>query len=510
MTESSVDRSKRIANNTLYLFFRMLLVAIVSLYTSRVILSALGVSDFGIYNVVGSVVVFASFFKNALTNATYRYLAYEIGIGNFDQLKKLFSMSINVHCILAVILFVFLEIIGSWVVNNKLNIPIERLDAANFVFHFSLITFCLEVIKTPYNSLIIAKEEMSFYAIISILEVLLKLLIVYLLCLFSFDKLMLYAALLMFVSLVIFLCYLLFCWFKYPESHYKYYWNNSLLKTLLSYSGWSMLVNTTDVSVTQCISIFLNLFYGVVANAAMGIANQVNALLNSLLSSFSTAFTPQIIKSYAGGEKNYFMKLLFSTSKLSFFALFALAFPIMLNIEYILQIWLKNPPELAGKFLICIACYTLFDSFSSPLWNAVHATGNIKVHQILMSSIKILNIPIGYLLLYKGYSAVSILLLYAILNGVCSLVRIIYLKYLIDLDYVKFFKDVILKFLVVIIISIILPLIIKYLNISNIFTLVASSLSFFSIYGFVVYFIGLNLVERDLLKNIIFKKIIKK
>lgn len=485
----------------------MLLVAAVSFYTSRVVLRVLGVEDYGIYNVVGSIVVFLSFFKNALTNATYRYIAYELGTGDREQLRKLFSMSVSVHCLLAFGLLFLLEFVGVWFLDNKLNIPHERLFAANWVFQFSLLTFCIEVIKTPYNSMIIANERMSFYAYTSIVEVILKMGVVFALQIFDFDKLILYAALLTCVSVIMFIWYKLYNNKHFTETAYKYYWDKNMLNELVSYSGWSILVNAADVSVTQCISILLNLFYGVAANAAMGIANQVNALLGQFLSAFSTSYNPQIIKSYAKGEYEYFMKLLFSTSKLSFFLMFAIAFPIMLNIDYILQLWLVQPPEMAGTFLICIAFYSLFDSFSVPLWNAVHATGNLKVHQILMSSIKIINIPIGYILLKNGFPAYYILILYALLNAFCAIVRIVYLKYLIELDIPNYCKYVLFRIVLVILCCVPITVLIYNSICNSTVRFIVSCCFYFLTYCISVYFVGLDKSEKILLKDMFEKKV---
>lgn len=501
--QEKVSKSTTVAKNTLYMFFRMLLVAAVSFYTSRVVLTVLGVDDFGIYNIVGSIVVFLSFFKNALTNATYRYIAYELGKQDKERLRNLFSMSLNVHLILAFSLLVIMEIVGVWFLNNKLNIPVDRIYAANWVFQFSLVTFCIEIIKTPYNSMIIANERMSFYAYTSIIEAAFKLGIVYLLLVSNFDKLILYSILLASISLIMFLWYKFYNNKHFDATHYVCYWDKKMLKELSVYSGWSIVVNAADVSVSQCISIFLNLFYGVAANAAMGIANQVNSLLGQFLNTFSTSYNPQIIKSYANGEYDYFMKLIFSTSKLSFFLMFSIAFPVMLNIEYLLKVWLVNPPEMAGTFLICIACYSLFDSFSVPLWNAVHATGNLKVHQILMSLIKIINIPLGYVLLKAGFPAYSILVLYAALNAISSFVRIVYLKHLINLDVSKYFRDVFLKMISVI--AICVPITLAIYNSINmpLLKLLVSTSCYLLIYIFSVYLIGLDNAEKNLLIRII-------
>ena len=257
--ESDKNRTDKIAKNTLFMFIRMVIVAIIGFYTSRVVLNVLGVEDFGIYNIVGSIVIFLSFFKNALTNATYRHFTFDLGTGNYERLTKTFSMSLNVHVILAIILFIALEIVGPWIISHKLNIPAGRIDAAVTVFHFSLVVFCIEIVKTPYNSSIIAHEKMNFYALTSIIEVVLKLGIVFLLVLIPFDKLILYGILLAGVSALMFVWYVIYCRRHFEETKYRPYWSKSMLRKLSSYAGWSMVVNAADVSVVQCMNIFLNI-----------------------------------------------------------------------------------------------------------------------------------------------------------------------------------------------------------------------------------------------------------
>lgn len=502
-----MNRTDTIAKNTLFMFIRMVLVAAVGFFSSRIILNTLGVDDFGIYNIVGSIVIFLSFFKTALTNATYRHITFHLGTGDTELLSKTFSMSLNVHVILALILFIVLECIGPWIIENKLNIPVDRIYAATLVFHFSLAVFCIEIIKTPYNSCIIAHEKMNFYALTSIIEALLKLSVVFLLIWLPFDKLVLYSVLLALVSAVMFLWYIVYCNHHFPEAIYHPYWDRQTLRKLSTYAGWSMVVNAADVTVVQCINIFLNIFGGVVVNAAMGVANQVNSLVGSFLHTFSSAFNPQIIKSYAQKDLNYFMKLLFSTSKISFFLFFMAAFPIMLNIDYLLEIWLVNVPKGADIFVCLIFLYTMFDSFSISLWNAVHATGNIKVHQILMASIKILNIPIAYVLLKEGMPIYSAVAIYALLNGVCAIVRIFYLKRLIEFPVMKYCRDVISRMGIVVLITVLLPLWSMHWTMSDLLHLIVSSGIFFTLYAVTVYFLGLNPREKEIVNNILIKRL---
>lgn len=500
------NNTKRIAKNTIYMFVRMTLVMCVSFFTSRVVLNTLGVEDFGIYNIVGSVVIFLSFFRNALDNATYRYLTFDLGKGNIEQLKKTFAMTINAHIILAVILFIILEFIGLWFINNKLNIPTTRIYAANWVFQFSLFTFLIEILKTPFNSLIISHEHMKFYAYTSIVEVTLKLIIVYVLLLGNWDKLILYSFLTLIVSFIMLIWYITYCIKHYKETHYQYYWHSGTLKNIMSYSGWSLLVNASDITVQQCINIFFNIFGGVTANAAMGIANQVNSQLNRFLHTFTTSFNPQIIKSYAQNNFDYFMKLLLSTSKLSYFLLFSLAFPLMLNINFILKIWLKIPPTLTSTLLYFIIIYSLIDAISAPLWNAVHATGKLKTHQIMMSSIKILNIPIAYLLLKNNFPLYTVIITYAFLNGICCIVRAIYMRYLIQLSLKDYFIKVIGRCILVSSISIILPIYYNSQTYEGWEKLIISTILFFIPYFILVYFIGLNRKEKTIIINWISKK----
>lgn len=504
---SNQNNSKRIAKNSLYLFFRMFLVLAVGLYTSRIVLGALGVEDYGLYNVVGSVVVLFGFLQQALNNATYRYLAYGIGTGNIDELRNTFSMAINAHLILAGIILFLCETFGLWFLHNKLVIPVERIDAANFAYQMSVLCCCVNIIKTPYNSSIIAHEKMNFYAYTSIIEVVLRLLIVYLLMMGDFDKLELYSFLTLIVTIFMLFWYYIQCKRIFSECHYKRHWDGTLIKDMVKYSGLSIIVNMVDVCVNQSVIFFFNIFFGLVANAALGIANQVNSQLTNFLNSFTQSYGPQIIKSYASGEKDYFLKLIFSSSKFSYYLLLVASVPVLMNIDFILDLWLKNPPEGAGVFFAVVVWYSLIDAYSAPLWTGVHATGNIKGHQILMASIKILNIPLAYVLLKFGCPAWSALLLKVLLNIVCSIVRPCYVSKLYGLPLFKYVKEVfgVVYFTTAVMLPI--PFYIasqmadgwqKFFLTSGAFLLIAIP---------VIYFVGLNKKEKGVLRNAVVNKI---
>lgn len=507
---SNKDNSKRIAKNTLYLFFRMFLVLAVGLYTSRVVLETLGVEDYGLYNVVGSVVVLFAFLQQALNNATYRYLAYGIGQGNLDSLRNTFSMAINAHLILVGIIFLLSETFGLWFLHNKLIIPEDRMYAANFAFQMSILCCCVNIIKTPYNSSIIAHEKMNFYAYTSIIEVVLKLLIVFLLQKGNYDKLMLYSFLTLVVMVIMLLWYYVQCKHSFSECRYQKHWDSSLIANMVRYSGLSIIVNMVDVCVNQSIVFFFNIFFGLVANAALGIANQVNSQLTSFLDSFTQSYGPQIIKSYASGDKTYFMKLIFSSSKFSYYLLLLVSLPVMLNIDFILELWLKNPPENTGMFFGVIILYSLVDAYSAPLWTGVHATGNIKVHQIIMASIKVLNIPLAYLLLKLGCPAWTAIILKVVLNIICSIARPCYVHKLYGLPLLRYFREVlgVIYFTTALIVPI--PFYVATLMQDGWNKLFATSVIFMVISLPVMYYVGLNSMEKQLLVNAVSFKILSK
>lgn len=507
---SHTENTRRIAKNSGFLFFRMLLVMGVGLYTSRVVLDVLGVDDYGIYNIVGTIVAFLVFFKMALTNATYRFLTYELGAGNTEKLKSTFSMSVNTHMILAATFLIILELIGPWLISNKLNIPVDRIAAAHWVFQFSLLTFCTDVIRTPYNACVIAHEKMDFFAITGIVEVCLKLIIVFALIAIPFDKLITYAILILAITVIIFLWYYNFCHKNFIETKYTLSWDSNLAKKLLSYSGWSIIVNAADMLTLQSLNIFLNIFGNVVINASFAIAQQVNSKVGGFLQSFTQAFNPQIIKSYASGDTLYFMKLIFSTSKLSFLLLFSITFPLGVYANYILDIWLVEVPAYASTFLRIIFCYALLDCLQAPLWVAVHATGKLKTHQIMIASIKVCVIPLSYFALKLDMPYWTEIAIWAGMNGVASIARTLYMRHLIKLSASKFFIEAYLRSACVVAISTPLPLYYAFNTEANIISLAMFLAMFLAIYATCAWFLGLNTMERSFITKAVKDKINKK
>lgn len=500
------NNTQKIAKNTFYMFLRMVIVLCVGLFTSRVILQTLGVEDFGVYNVVGGIVVLFSFLQQALTNASLRFLSFDLGLGQLIKLQHTFAMIFNIHVILAIIVLLLCELIGLWFLNFKLSIPEERLFAANIAFQFSIFSTCVVIIRHPFSSAIISHEQMNFFAYSSIVEVILKLIIVYILVIFSYDKLILYSILLFGINLLMSLWFYLYCKKRYTECSIKKYWNKEQLKEMLGYSGWSLLVNGTDVSVNQSLVFFFNIFFGVITNAALGIANQVNSYLCQFLNSFTQAYNPQIIKSYASGDREFFLKIIFSSSKISFYLMFLMSIPLLLNINYILDLWLDVVPDKTGSFLIMIVMFSLVDAYSAPLWTSVYATGNLKWHQIIMASIKVLNIPLAYVLLSYGAPAVIALALKAGLNVICSIVRPIYVKSLFALPLKEYFISVFAKVYLVFFLCVPLPLFISSYYEDGFNKLLLTSITFYFISFIVIYYIGLNKNEQVKLMLLIKKR----
>lgn len=426
---------------------------LVSLYTSRVVLDALGVEDYGIYNVVGGIVVLFTFINNAMVTSTQRYLNYELGRDDLPQAKKVFSVSLNIHILIAVIVLLLAETIGLWLLNTTIQYPEAREFAVQMTYQLSILTTCVKIIRAPYNAAIIAHEKMSFYAYLSIFEAILQLGIVFLLMICNSDKLVLYGILLCVVAIVVNLCYYAYCKATFAICAYRLYKDKILYRQLLSFSGWSLFGGIANMGASQGLNMILNVFFGVTVNAAMGIATQINSAVASFVHSFQTAFNPQIVKTYAAGDHNYFIKLILSTSKYSYLLLFILALPIYICCPEVLSVWLTEVPDYAVSFCRLMLIFALLDALQGPLWYSVQATGKIKTYQILMSFMILANLPIAYVCLKLGYSPNSVLVVRCIINLATLFVRLWYLNRLYKFPIMEFVNGVLCRILPITIIA---------------------------------------------------------
>ena len=500
---SEQENSKRIAKNTGYLYLRMILVVIINLITSRLVLRALGYEDYGTYSIVGSLVILFSFISIAFKTASVRYISYEIGRGAEGDVSKVFSMVVNCHAILAAVTWLLLEIVGLWFINYHLQVSPERLVAANWVFQFSLLTVCTHILQMPFDANIVAHERMNFYALISIVEAVLKLSIAVFLLYCLWDKLIVYGALLWIAALLTMAGYVLYSRQKITDCHYQRVWDKRLIRQFAGYSGWTLYVNAADMANMEGRAVLFNLFLNVVANAALGLANQVYYAITMFMSSFSTAFNPQIVKSYAEGNHSYFERLIYSSSKLSFYLLLLPGLPLLLNIEYVLHLWLGDYPPITDKFIWAMFLYAVFDSFQAPLWHAVMATGQIRTHQIMMGSIKLLVLPAAWWLLKNGDNGVGAILIWGIANIMCAIVRTIYCKHLFGLNIASYLKQVVLPIVAVSLIAIPVPVALTcYMNIGWPALLTTTAISTLMLAA-AVYGVGLNHEEKVLVRGFI-------
>lgn len=395
---SYTSNNKRIAKNTLFLYTRMLLIMFVSLYTIRIVVKTLGVTDYGIYTAVGGVVFALSFLSQTITSASQRFFSYELGRKDFKKLKRTFSTIFIVYLGISIVILFLAETIGLWFLNNKMTIPEDRMDAVQWVYQFSLFSFIITVLTSPYNALIIARENMKVYAYVSIVEVLMKLIVVYLLLLFSVDKLKLYALLTFFVTCIVSAIYRIICRIKYEESQIKFYWDKDLFKSVFSYSSWTLFGTAAGVANNQGVNVILNIFFGPIANAAYAVGHQVGMAVQSFSNNFFTAIRPPLIKSYAEGDYDYTLQLFYLSSKFSFSLLLIIILPLMLEMEYILHVWLGIVGEYMVIFTQLILVYTVILSLSNPITIIIQAAKKVKKYHGIVDGFTLIILPLSCLL----------------------------------------------------------------------------------------------------------------
>lgn len=507
MSNQTSNNNKRIAKNTLLLYFRMLFMMIVSLYTSRVILNALGVEDFGIYNVVGGVVAMFTVISGSLSAAISRFITYELGKGDRSKLNHIFSASVSIQLFLSLIIVVLIESIGVWFLNAKMTIPEDRMMAANWVLQFSIITFIINLISVPYNAAIIAHERMSAFAYISILEVVCKLGIAFFITLSPIDNLIFYAILTCGVSLLIRFTYGNYCKKHFTECHFHFYWDKSLLKRMFSFAGWNFIGSSASILRDQGVNVVLNLYCGPVVNAARGISMQVNNAIMGFVNNFMIALNPQITKSYASGNYKYMMELIYQGSRLSFYMLLVLSMPIIINTEFLLHIWLKIVPNYTVCFVQLTLILAMVESISNPLVTAMLATGKIRNYQIIVGGLNLMNFPLSYMLLNFGFSPYSTLVLAIIIALGCLMLRLWLLRGMIGLSALKFVKSVLINVLIVAILASIIPLLYHIYIVLNIYTFLANVFVCLVSSVLTILYIGCSSQERFMLFNLIRKKI---
>lgn len=495
-------RNSTIAKNTLLLYFRQFIILVIGLFTSRVVLNTLGVEDYGIYNVVGGVVAMFGFITNALGSATSRFITFAAGKEDTDERNKTFGTILTIYYGIAVLILLLGETVGLWFVHKYLVIPPERFTAALWVYHFSVIAAVLNVLYIPYQSLIIAYEKMTAFAYISVLDAVLKLVIVYLLVITSFDKLIIYAFLILLVQSIDRFIYIIYCKKRFIESKAKAVYVPQLFKEILVFSGWTLNGNLAVMCYTQGINILLNMFFGPVVNAARGIATQVQSITLQFVSGFQTAIYPQLTKSYAQGESQRFVDLLHVSCRYSYLLIYILALPFIIKSEYILTIWLKIVPDYTVPFLSLILIFSILRSITNPVNFAVQATGDIKKYQLIEGSMGLLILPIAYICL-KVFNAgpISVFWVLVIMEFITVLVRIYIgvrkIKSSLWLYCVKVLKPLLLTTFV----GSSIPVIVSILTDNGLLGFVYTVLSILIWTLPSIYFLGLSNEERSIIKG---------
>lgn len=500
MTDTA-QNNKRIAKNTLLLYVRTFFVMLVSLYTSRVVLNVLGVEDYGIYNVVGGVVAMFGFINSSMASATQRYITFALGRGDKDNLQKVFSTSLQIHALISVLIVILGETVGLWFMYEKMQIPADRMDAAFWVLQCSIVSTVIMILSVPYNADIIAHEKMSAFAYISVLEVLLKLAVVYALLISPCDKLIFYAILILAVQLLIRFCYSIYCNKHFEESKYRKVWDKALFKEMTGFAGWSLFGNLSGVLFGQGLNMLLNVFFGPVVNAARAVAVQVQSAIQQFVGNFQMALNPQITKTYAQGEMNEMHKLMFRSARFSFYLIFLISLPVLLETEFILRVWLKTVPENTVVFLRIMICTSLIYSLANPLMIANQATGKVRKYQTVCGSILLLILPVSYVCLKLGLPAYSVFIVHFVMESVTQIARMIMLRPLIGIRVKDYFRNIYARVFLVVVLSVILPLSV-YENMND------TVLRFFTVcvicmlsVSLVTYTIGLSENERAFVRS---------
>lgn len=457
MNKDVRSNSKRLAKNTLLLYVRMILLMLVSLYTSRVILNSLGIDDYGIYNVVGGVVTMFTMLSGSLTAAITRFITFDLGKGDLDKLIKTFSASVTIQVILALIVFVLAETLGLWFMNTQLIIPEGRLVAANWCYQYSIVTFVINLISVPYNSAIIAHEKMSAFAYISIFEAIGKLVIAIAITVSPIDNLIFYGFLVAILAIIIRLIYGWYCKKNFEECHYKFIWDKELLKQMFGFAGWNFIGSSAVILRDQGGNIILNMFFGPAVNASRAISVKVNSVVSGFVTNFMTAMNPQITKSYASGDIDYMMKLLTQGAKLSFYMLLLISLPILLNTNYLLILWLKQIPDHTVLFVQLTLLLAMHECLAYPLTTAMLATGKIKKYQIVAGGLNMLYLPVAYLCLRVGCSPESVVVVAIAFSFLVQIARLVLLKSMINLNVGEFIVKVYGNIAIVSAVAIALP-----------------------------------------------------
>lgn len=508
MTQDNSYRTRRIAKNTLMLYVRMLFMMFMGLYTSRIVLQALGEGDYGIYNVVGGVVAMFTIISGALNSAVSRFITFEMGKGEGVRLNKVYSTAVIIQIVLAAVVVAVAEPVGLWFIDNEMTISPERIPAARWVLHFSLLAFVVNLMSVPQMASITAHERMSAYAWIGILDGLLRFGVALLISCSGHDRLVAYAALMAVSVLIVRMAYGIYCRLHFPECRFRPVFDRPLMKEMFSFAGWNFIGVTAGVLRDHGGNILVNVFSGSVAvNAARGVALQLSNAVQSFVTNFMTAVNPQITKSYAAGEKDYMFSLMRKSSRMAYYLLLIIVLPVIFNVDYLLSIWLDDVPAGAASFARLFLILALSESLSGPLMTGMQATGNIRDYQIVVGGLIMLNFPVSYIFLKAGAGPEITVVVSIVISQICLFARLYMLHRQVDFPVSEFLKRVYLNIIIVTLTAVVLPVALMRYMPAGLAGFLLSVILCVGCAGLAVLFKGCSSAERKEMWNMIRRRV---
>lgn len=504
-----MSKNKKILNNTLALYIRLLITVVLNLYATRILLKNLGIEDFGLYGAIAGVIALISFFQAALSNATNRFLNIEVGKGDIPYIQKIFSTAFFLHIFIALLFCILIEIFGTFIISSFVKLPAEKINISMQIFHLSIISLFILVITIPFESILMAKEKFGIYALISILDVTLKLLLAYILIFFTHDKLLYYALGFIFIVFLTRLTYVIYSQLNIVEARTKFYIDNVFLKKIINFIGWELYLNFCVVFKVEGIMLLMNNFFGLIAVASIKISYQINAALYSLSSNLSVAVKPQLMRSYADYDVDRMNMLTFYSAKYSYYFMLIFCAPIIFNIDYILKFWLVSPPAYTKVITIFVLTSSLIEVLFYPIVMLIHATGNLKKFSILTGTLILSSVPLVYLLFKFGFNYYYAYIIYVINTALASFLNLWIVKKLItDFDLSKFLRKVLVNIMIttgtiilalkVIAEFVVLSGFVGFLTVFVLETLVVISL---------IYGLGIEKTHKELIKSYLKSKI---
>ena len=499
------ENNKRIAKNTLVLYVRMFVMMFIGFFTARITLNALGVDDYGINNVVGGLVSMFSLLSSSLTSASSRFITFALGKGDFEEQKRTFATTVNIHIILAVVVVLAIETIGVWFLNHKLNIPPDRMVAAHWVLQCSVVSFTLGLLSVPYNSSIIAYERMSAFAYLTIFDAVCKLIVVGSIYYYGGDKLILFSVLSLLPLLIRQGIYVWYCKRNFRECVYELQWDKKIFREMFAFSGWNFIGCTAGLMRDQGVNLVINIFTSPAVNAARGIAMHLNGLIGQFTGNFMVSLNPQITKYYAVGDLTHMHKLIYYGTRFSYYLFMFISIPVIFEIEPILAVWLGEVPAHTVLFTRLVLVLSLIDIFSQTLITAQNATGNIRNYQLVVGGLYLLNLPFSYFLLKMGLIPEITLVVAIVIAIACMIARLCFLRYSIKLRVFDYVMRVVVNGLLVTAFSLILPAICYFYIAEPVWRFFAVCIASVLSSSVAIYFVGCNKSERAMAKSYVSK-----